>query len=480
MTTAFEYDATRDILSRLAAHRPAAALPAPAERRPVHTVYGGAHLFRPDVARRLGGLALATLAEHAPDFASFARAAGLGGAERLPAVPAERERFEAWLAADEESVRGAEPQVHLAWSVHRRMRDKLEREPVEDYRIDFEDGYGERADTEEDAHAAACAEATAEGLAAGTLPPFLGIRIKPLHPATEARAVRTLGLYLATLLPLTKGALPRGFVVTLPKVGSPAETTALAELLAHAERIHGLAPGALRCEIMVETPQALLGADGRVPLRAIVAAAGGRCRGAHLGAYDVTAALDVAAPHQSLDHPAATFARRVLQFALAGTGVWLSDGAVTRLPVTPHRARAGAALTPAQLQANHDAVHGAWREHAGHVRRALHEGYDQGWDLHPGQLPSRHAAVIAYFLEGRAEAAARLALFVARAAQATRLGTTFDDAATGQGLLNFFLRGIACGAFGETEVTADTGLSPAELRERSFMKILENRRGGRA
>ena len=56
------------------------------------------------------------------------------------------------------------------------------------------------------------------------------------------------------------------------------------------------------------------------------------------------------------------------------------------------------------------------------------------------------------------------------------MGNVFDDAATGQGLLNFFLRGISCGALTEAEALA-TGLTLAELRGRSFVRILKGRRG---
>jgi hypothetical protein len=51
----------------------------------------------------------------------------------------------------------------------------------------------------------------------------------------------------------------------------------------------------------------------------------------------------------------------------------------------------------------------------------------------------------------------------------------FDDAATGQGLLNYFLRAINCGALTETEATERSGLTVAELRSGSFVKILNNR-----
>jgi hypothetical protein len=133
-------------------------------------------------------------------------------------------------------------------------------------------------------------------------------------------------------------------------------------------------------------------------------------------------------------------------------------------------------LTDAQRTENMQAVHAAWKRHYDNVRRSLASGFYQGWDLHPAQLTARYAAVYAFFLEGLGPAAARLRNFLQQAAQATRIGMVFDDAATGQGLLNYFLRAIACGAIIEEEAIAMTGLSLDELRSRSFLKILEARR----
>jgi citrate lyase beta subunit len=479
MTTVLTDALTRDLLTRLAgANRAfASAYPGdPIDRQPVHTVYGGAHLFAHDLPAKLGAGARRSLEEYAPEFAAFARALGLPGSDRLPGLPTERRRLEERLIADAEAVRKSDPQAHLAFEIHARVRAKLEREPVEDFRLDFEDGYGNRPDAEEDGHAVANGAAMARALADRTLPPFCGIRIKPFTEELYARGIRTLDLFLAELLEKSGGALPANFVVTLPKVTIPEQVETLVGLFEALEQRHGLASGALRCELMVETPQSVIGPDGTVPLRRLVAAARGRCRGAHLGVYDYTASCNITALHQNPEAPACAFARHVMQVALAGTGVSVSDGAVTVMPVGPHRAPEGGTLTPAQLEANRTAVHGAWRTHYEAVRRALREGWYQGWDLHPGQLPTRHAAVIAFFLEGREEAAERLRRFVERAAQATLLGNVFDDAATGQGLLNFFLRGIACGALTEAEALA-TGLTLEELRGRSFVKILKGRRG---
>ena len=414
-------------------------------RQPVHTVYGGAHLFRADSARRLGELAGRALAEYAPS------AAVLGEALGLPPAVAE--------------------------TVYPRVVEKLEREPVEDFRIDFEDGYGNRSDEEEDGHAESAAAEVARGLAAGTLPPFLGLRVKPLSAELGGRAARTLDLFLSALVERSGGRLPANFVVTLPKITTPLQVEALQETLAGLERALALPAGSLRLELMIETPQSILGGDGEAAPRRLVSAAAGRCVAAHFGTYDYTASLSITAAYQHMAHPACDFARHVLQVALEGSGVWLSDGATNILPVPPHRAPPGGPpLTPERQAVNRRAVHAAWRLHYQHVRHSLESAYYQGWDLHPAQLVTRYAAVYAFFLESLESASERLRNFIAKAAQATLQGDVFDDAATGQGLLNYFLRAVNCGALSEPEVLARTGLGREELQSRSFVEILRRRR----
>ncbi len=425
----------------------------PHRRQPVHTVYGGAHLFAPGTIAKIGAIARRYLAAYGPDADAFARAVGL------------------------EAGQGPGGGAHgdLAARVYRRVAEKLAREAVEDFRIDFEDGYGCRPPREEDAHAEGCAEAVAAEMAAGSLPPFFGIRIRSLRDECEGRRGRTLDIFLTTLARATGGRLPQNFVVTLPKVTMAQEVAALASLLELLETRTGLASGSLKLEIMVETPQALVDPLGRHHLPVLAAAAGGRCVAAHFGAYDFTACLQVVAAYQQMGHPACDFARLMMQTGLAGTGIRLSDGATNLLPLEPHRAaRDGSPPTEAQAAANRRAVVRAWREHYANIRRSLAGGLYQGWDLHPSQLPVRYAALYAFFLEQQAAVGQRLRTFVERAARATEQGGLFDDAATGQGMLNFFLRGINCGAFGEQDI-ADTGLSVEELRTRSFAAIVENR-----
>ena len=387
-------------------------------RQPVHVVYGCAHLFKADTAARLGRIALASF-----------------------------EKFNAREAFD------VEPSVMVS------VANKLEREPVEDYRIDFEDGYGIRSDSEEDDHARAAARAVAAGGVANSLPPFIGIRIKPLNHESRTRSLRTLELFLRELAATDATRLPANFVVTLPKLTDPAEPAGLAAKLDTLERELGIPPGTIRMEIMIETPQAFMAADGASNLPRFLAAGAGRITGAHFGPYDYTSSIGIAANAQDLSHPACDMARHMMQIAYAPSGIHLSDGPTNVMPVGND---AGA-------------VHAAWRLHWGNVRHALRMGFYQGWDLHPAQLVSRYAAVYGFYHGGLEQAAARLRNFVDRVAQASMVGQQFDDAATGRGLLNFFRRAIDCGAVSKEDVQERTGLGREALDAASFHGITSPR-----
>ena len=421
----------------------------PEDRQPVHTVYGGAHLFRSDSAQKLGALALAALNAYAPDARTLHEAL----------------QFDAG---------GIDP-LAFAETVRSRVIEKLRREPVEDFRIDFEDGYGNRPDAEEDGHAQSAAEQVAAGAAAGTLPPFIGIRIKTLSAELSARSLRTLDLFVTTLARARTKRLPANFVVTVPKIMMAGQVTAVARTCAALEKRLTLRPGTIRLELMIETPQSIIDAHGSSALRSLVAAGEGRVSGAHFGTYDYTALCGITAAWQHMRHDACDFAKHMMQVALAQSGVKLSDGATNIMPVAPHRAASGSVLTGAQTAENRDAVHRAWKIHFDDARHSLVNGFYQGWDLHPAQLPTRYAAVYAFFLSARPAATARLRNFVEKAAQATLVGDVFDDAATGQGLLNFFARGLSSGALTMDEAR-ETGLTPNELHGRSFLAILKNSR----
>src|SRR6185369_12236444 len=388
-------------------------------RQPVHTVYGGAHLFRADSAPRLGQVAQRSLNENAPDFAVFARAVGLPLSDQLPDVLEYATGLKQRLENDPEAVRGDNKAAWLAHTIYARVQEKLQREPVEDFRIDFEDGYGNRPDAEEDGHAESAAAEVAAGANSGTLPPFIGIRIKNLGHELRDRALRTAQLFIGRLVKEAGGRLPANFVVTLPKITARAQVSALADAFDALEAAHDLPSGSLRMELMVETPYSIFDDRGAVALPGLIQEGRGRVVAAHFGTYDYTASLGITAAHQHMRHAVCDFARGVMQVALAGRDVWMSDGATNVLPVPVHRAAAGHTLTAAQATENRSAVHRAWRHHYDDIRHSLINGFYQGWDLHPAQLVTRYAAVYAFFLESLDAASERLLNFIAKAAQAT-------------------------------------------------------------
>jgi hypothetical protein len=410
------------------------------ERQPVHTVYGGADLFTHDTAARMSQAALKSFRTYAPDPYTL--------------------------------VRVLDIKRELAEKIYPRIAQKLEREAVEDFRIDFEDGFGNRPDDEEDAVAVRAAGEVARGMELGSLPPFIGIRIKPFSEDLKARGMRTLDIFLTTLLEKTGGRLPDNFIVMLPKVVIPDQIRALVRLFEAFEQHFQLPAGALKMETMVEQTQAIMDADGRNPLLSFIRASEGRCKAAHFGTYDYTASAGITAKYQTMAHPVCDFAHHMTKVALAHTGVMLSDGATNVMPIGPHR---GERLSEEQRRENTDVVHKAWQTGFGHTMHSLINGLYQGWDLHPAQLPMRYAAVYAFFLDSYDQAARRLRNFIDKAAKATLSGDIFDDAATGQGLLNYFLKALNCGAVSEAELKA-TGLTLEEIRLRSFYRILEARR----
>ena len=379
-------DADADLAARYPGARPG--------RQPVHTLYVPAHHYDAGSVARYGRAAQQAVVEH-------------------------EELFLELIGNDEDLLH--------------RVRTKLETEPVEDLRIDFEDGYGDRGDAAEDEAVAASVKALREDLASGVAPPSFGIRFKSLERPTRERGIRTLVSFVEGVA--RDGTVPTGFVVTLPKVASVAQVEAMAYVCADVERGLGLADHSLEFELQVETPQAIVGPDGSVLVAPMIHAADGRCAGLHYGTYDYSASIGIAAAHQSLDHPSADVAKTLMQVAAAGTGVRLSDGSTNILPVGS--------------QAD---VRRGWDTHLRLVRRSLRRGYYQGWDLHPHQLPTRYAATFAFFREGLDGATARLAAWAAHEA-----GSVADEPATVKALAGFLVRGVECGALTEGEATGTSG-----------------------
>ncbi|GAA4746411.1 DUF6986 family protein [Flavisolibacter ginsenosidimutans] len=441
------------------------------DRQPVHTVYGGANLFKSDTCIRMGEIALRGLQSYAPNFAVLANLLKLQGYEHLPHTGSEIERLGNKLKKISKEERQSEP-GWLAYSVYNKIIQKLKTEPVEDFRIDFEDGFGNRPDDEEDSTAVAAAKELAIGMKNKTVSPFIGIRIKPFTEDLKHRGVRTLDIFLSTLLQETGGVLPENFVVMLPKVTITEQVTTMVRLMEMLEQANNLPPHSLKMETMVEATQIIMDEEGRNPLMRIVRAGEGRLIAAHFGTYDYTASAGITAKYQTMAHPVCDFAHHMTKVALAHTGIFLSDGATNVMPIGPHR---GDNLTYEQLTENREAVHNGWRICFNHTMHSLINGLYQGWDLNPAQLPMRYAATYNFFLSSYDDAVFRLKTFVERAAISTLTKDIFDDAATGQGLLNFFLKALNCGAITEEEATA-TGLTIEEIRSRSFYKILQGRR----
>ena len=379
-------------------------------RQPLQTLYVPADRVTSGTVREFGAEALRLLETHAADAEAFVDAFG------VPAGVAERARD--------------------------RTIVKLERRPVEDLRIDFEDGYGTYDDDEEDRHAAGSARAVLQARGDPTAPPSFGLRVKSFHDeALERRSRRTLERFVSTLA--DAGGAPDGFVVTFPKVTDPAQVAAFADALGGLESDQGLVGGSLRFEVQVETPRSVIGADGAAAAPRILEAGGGRISALHLGVFDYTASLGLMPWEQRLDHPANDFARQVLQVALAGTGVWVSDGSSNVVPTSDRT----------------DDVRAAWRLHADHVRHSLSNGFTQGWDLHPAHLASRYAAVYGWLLPHLGEATERV--------RAWRGGTSVDgvvdEPATVTSLLRYLRFAVASGAVEEDEVLAATALGRSEL-----------------
>jgi citrate lyase beta subunit len=442
------------------------------ERQPVHTVYGGANLFKSDTTKKMGVLALNHFRTYAKNFGVLAKALQIKGFETLPESDQEIHELSNRLSAMSATDQKKHP-AWLSWSVYQKVAAKLEREAVEDFRIDFEDGFGNRSDEEEDATAIFAAQELAKGMADETISPFIGIRIKPFTEDMKVRGIRTMDLFLTTLLESTGGKLPENFVIMLPKVTIPEQMEAMVRLFEAFEQARGLPMGTLKMEMMVEATQAVMDAEGRNPLLRLIRAAKGRCIAAHFGTYDYTASCNITAKYQTMAHPVCDFAHHMTRVALGHTGIMLSDGATNVMPVGPHR---GPDLTIQQEIENREVVHKAWKMGFDHTMHSLIHGFYQGWDLNPAQLPMRYAATYVFFLDSYEDAAWRLKNFVEKAAQATLLGDVFDDAATGQGLLNYFLKAMNCGAISEEEALV-TGLSLDEIRGRSFYRILQGRRG---
>jgi citrate lyase beta subunit len=397
--------------------------------QPVHTVYGGAHLFKAETFQKLNAIAKVNFGRYIADASELAEA------------------FEIDFA--------------LATKIFPRVFAKLVSGAIEDYRIDFEDGYGYRADDEEDSHAINAAIETRRAMQQNLLPPFFGIRVKSFSREAKFRSVRTLDLYVTKLAELSGGKLPDNFVITLPKVTSVDEIKVFVEFLTALESRLGLNVNALGLEFLLETTSAFFNANGEFRLPKLLDAAQGRCQSIHFGAYDYTANLGIAAHHQDIRHPACEMARQLMLIAYADKNVRLVDGVTTTLPI--EKFKHSHELTPEQLSENRRIIFRAWKLHFDNIQHSMKCGFYQSWDLHPAQFIPRYVATYAFFLSSIDTAAARLQNFIQKAAQASLVGDVFDDMASGLGLMNFFVRAINCGAITEEEAVKYSSVSLEQL-----------------
>lgn len=435
-------------------------------RNPVHVVYGGADRFSVETSAKFGKLALQSLEKYAPNFVEFANAMWLKGCDTLPIYEDVIAILEFNLIENAEKVKKENFPAWFAWTIYNRVIEKLKNEPVEDFRIDFEDGYGIRSNEEEDSHAISASNELAKSSINQTITPFCGFRIKSFQAETYQRGVRTLDLFLTNLLEKTKGILPPNFVITLPKITCVTEVMILDELLSEFEKQKNLAPNSIKIEIMIETPESIL------KIRNLAEVAQNRLVAAHFGAYDYTASFGITAIHQYLKHDVCNFARNVMQIAFSPLGIRLSDSVTTEMPIPIYK---GENLSAQQIVENERVVRQAWRLHFNNVTYSLTNGFYQSWDLHPAQLVARYAAVYSFFLESFDEQATRLKRFLDKATKATMSGNQFDDAASANGLLNYFIRAVSCGALTRSEVLEATSLTVEELNSGSFAKIMEGR-----
>ncbi len=415
MESAFSEVAWAETLKKLPTSDATSLREAARERRPApsHVVYGGAHLFSAQTIDKLEQLSRNGFATYLPDGNALATVFGV--------TPSHAEE------------------------IHRRVDAQLRRQPVADCRIDFEDGYGPRSDEEEDAHASAAGAAVAALVAAGRLGDrLIGVRCKRLAGGSGLRAVRTLHRFFdAAKVPVR---------VTIPKVETVEEAAAAAALLAALEQSFGLPEHSCVLELMAETPAFF--SEGIPQLHAIAAAATARARpiAVHLGSYDLTAGAGIPFVAQRPDHPILDHARTLLALAFGGSDVELSDGATTTLPIAPYKQP----NSDDERMQNAQVVAAAFRQHASDVAHALRFGIYESWVLHPMQLISHRVAQTQFFVEALPGARSRLSRFLEGEARASRVGAEFDDAATGRGLLQFFVRAAALGIVDDDPLLEET------------------------
>jgi citrate lyase beta subunit len=431
MSETFAYSDYESIIQRITPESPSF----PVRKQPIHTLYGGAHLFNTSTPLKVKEIAQRYFSNYLPN-------------------PAELSSI--FHIIDE----------HLARELHERTSVQLNSHCLEDYRVDFEDGYGYRTNEEEDSDARKAASEAAYSSNENMLPPFFGFRIKPLTKISANRSLRTLDIFLSHFFSSVK-ALPENFIVTLPKIESAEQCTIFNEIIAKYEKQLGLPENYIKTELMIELPGALYSPIGTFLLPELVKASGTRLLGLHFGIYDFTSSIQIPAPSQSYTHHACDEVRFLMQCTGNLFPVNISDGATSFLPLELYK-NPSSTIEQAENSSN---VGKGWKLHFDNVLHSINYGIFQGWDLHPAQIPARILALQYYFMTNKQQSLDRLQRFVVKAAQATQSGGVFDDAATGQGLLNFVRRGYNCGALTQEDVLS-TGLTMNDIADKTFAEII--------
>jgi citrate lyase beta subunit len=399
------------------------------QRQPIHTVYGGANRFTQKTFSKLQKLSLDYFHKY------FSSPVVLSSLFDIPS--------------------------DLAEIIYNRAQMKLEKQAIEDFRIDFEDGLGIYPDMEEDYYATNAANALFQTVQNKTIPPFVGIRIKSLSQTSRFRAVHTLDLFLSKYLSLTD-SLPSNFVITLPKVTSLSQVEVLVQILEELENNHIIPDGSLKIDLMVETPQILVGKGGLI-LPQIIEACKGRLVSLAYGAYDFTSLMGVVASEQSLHHSYSTTVRHIMKIASSSYNIRLSDGATNLIPIDKKENKLSDQLIADIIKLNFN-----------NVTKSLEEGFYQSWDLHPSQIPIRYIANYTFFLTNLPIHIIRMNEFLDSLARVSQTGGLVDDKATAEGLYNYFKHGLSIGALMEEDLNS-LKLSIEELKLNSLEKIIDKR-----
>ncbi len=358
--------------------------------RPFHVLYGGAQRFKAGTFAKMRGMALDFLLRH--ENAGFL----------------------------------FETDSEVAKPTLARARKKLSQQAIEDFRVDFEDGFGAIDAQTTKQEATRVGAVLAAECSARLVSPWIGLRIPPIDVNDVTLVV------LDAFFAAYDSEWPRDhhgrFAVTHPKVTSAQQLRLLAEALTAIESKRGWPAATLAIEAMYEVP---------TDTSEWNAACDGRLRSIHFGAYDYLSALGVPPEDQCLVHPLATRAQCHLVERFHSTNISISDGATLAMPLGSAREIADAAATQ-RMQ----------------IRNALTLGIQQGWDLHPHQVTVRACVWIEFFLKGEHKNAQRLQAFLQESGRVSRVGSQFDDSASARALVRFFERGHAFGAWSDDDLAA--------------------------